>query len=98
MTLGHAGRYQHLPARLSCSSAPEDVVAVLIQYQHRIRPAELARLAQFGGKRLGLTYRKFRARKSVSVLIRENLRTVKDMEKVSHRLAIIQAAWVSSDK
>jgi hypothetical protein len=83
---------------LSCSSASEDVVAVLIQHQHQIRTADLPSLAQFDSKRLGLTYRKFGARKSVSILIGEYFRTVQDMEEISHHLPIIQAAQVSSDK
>ena len=83
---------------LSCGPASENVFAILIQNEDQIRPTELARLAQFDGKDLGLTYRKFRARKSVSILIGEHFRTVKDMEEVSHRLPIIQPARVSSDK
>ena len=54
--------------------------------------------AQLDGKNLGLTYRKFGARKSVSILIGENLRTVQNMEETSHRPPIIQATRVSSDK
>jgi hypothetical protein len=78
--------------------ASENVFAILIQHEHQIRPTELASLAQFDRKDLGLTYRKFRARQPVSVLIGEHLRTVKDMEEVSHRLPIIRTARVSSDK
>ena len=81
MTLGQVSRYQGLPALSSCGPASENVVAILIQHEHRIRPTELASLAQFDSKDLGLTYRKFRARKSVSVLIGENLRTVKIWKK-----------------
>ena len=83
---------------MSCRPASENVLAILIQHQHQIRPTELAGLAQFDRKGLGLTYRKFRARKSISVVIREYVRTVKNMEEVSHRLPIIQTARVSSDK
>jgi hypothetical protein len=49
----------------SCGPTSEDVVAILIQHQHQIRPTELASLAQFDGKDLGLTYRKFRTRTNV---------------------------------
>jgi hypothetical protein len=83
---------------LSSGPASENVFAILIQHEHQILPTELASLAQFDSKDLGLTYRKFRARRPVSVLIGENLRTMKDMEEVPHRLPIIQTARVSSDK
>ena len=89
------------PGLLALSSdgpTTKNVAAILIQYEHQIRPTELASLAQFDSKDLGLTYSQFRARKSVSVLIGENFRTVKDMEEVSHRLPIIRTARVSSDK
>jgi hypothetical protein len=76
----------------------KNVIAILIQHEHQTRPTELPSLAQFDGKDLGLTYRKFRARKSVSVLIGENFRTVKDMEEVFHCLPILRTARVSSDK
>jgi hypothetical protein len=85
-------------AALSRSPTSENASAVLIQYNHQTRPTELASLAQLDGKNLGLTYRKFGARKSVSILIGENLRTVQNMEEISHRLPIIQATRVSSDK
>jgi hypothetical protein len=97
MTVDH-GQDPRLPALLSSGPASENVFAILVQHKHQIRPTELAGLAQFDSKDLGLTYRKLRARKSVSVLIGENLRAVKDMEEVSHRPPIIQRAWVSSDK
>jgi hypothetical protein len=77
--LGLLGPFSHGPTS-------ENVVAIFIQHEHKIRPTELASLTQFGSKDLGLTYRKFRTRQSVSVLIRKNFRTIKDMEEVSHRL------------
>jgi hypothetical protein len=85
-------------AALSRSPTSENTSAVLIQHNHQIRPTEFASLAQLDGKNLGLTYRKFGARKSVSILIGENLRTVQNMEEISHRPPIIQATRVSSDK
>jgi hypothetical protein len=60
---------------------------VLIQHEHQVRPTELASLIQFESKGLGLKYRKFKTRKSASVPIGENFRTIKDMEEISHRLA-----------
>jgi hypothetical protein len=87
-----------LLALLSYGPTSENIVAILIQHEHQIRPTELASLAQLHSKDLGLTYRKFRTRKPVSVLIGENFRTVKNMEEVSHRLPIIRMARVSSDK
>jgi hypothetical protein len=71
-------------ALASDGPATKNVVAILIRHEHQIRPTQLASLAQFESKDLGLTYCKFRARKSVSVLIGENSRTVQDMEKVFH--------------
>jgi hypothetical protein len=58
----------------------ENVVAIVIQHEHQIRPTELASLTQFDSKGVGLKYRKFRTRKPVSVLIGEHFRTIKDME------------------
>jgi hypothetical protein len=98
MTADQVRRCLGLLAPSSDGSTTEEVVAILIQHEHQIPPTEFASLAQFDSKDLGLTYRKFRARKSVSVLIGENFRTVKDMEEVSHRLPIIRTARVSSDK
>ena len=71
---------------LSYVPTSENVVAILIQHKHQIRPTELASLTQFDSEGLGLTYRKFRTRKSVSVLIGENFRTIKDIWK-KYRIA-----------
>src|SRR4029453_13076402 len=97
-TADHLRKCPGRPALSSCGPASENVFAILIQHEHKTRPTELAGLAQLGSKGLGLTYRKFRARKPVSILIGENFRTVKDMEEISHRLPIIRTARVSSDK
>jgi hypothetical protein len=98
MTADHVNGCPGLLALSSDGPTTKNVVAILIQHEHQTRPTELAGLAQFGGKDLGLTYRKFGARKSISVLIGENFWTVKDMEEVFHRLPILRAARVSSDK
>jgi hypothetical protein len=84
--------------QLSSGSTSENVVTILVQYEHQVRPTELAGLAQLCSKDLGLNYRKFGARESVSGLIGEHFRAVKNVEKVSHRFPIIRKAQESSDK
>jgi hypothetical protein len=98
MTADHVSGCPGVPALSSSGPASENAFAILIQHEHKTRPTELASLAQLDSKDLGLTYRKFRARKPVSVLIGEHFRPVKDMEEVSHRLPITPTARVSSDK
>jgi hypothetical protein len=98
MTADHVSGCLGLLALSSDGPTTKNAVAILIQHEHQIRPTELASLAQFYSKDLGLTYRKFRARKSVSVLIGENFRTVKDMEEVFHCPPILRTAQVSSEK
>lgn len=96
MTAGQVS--ECLLALSSDGPTTKNIVAILIQYEHQIRPTEFASLAQFDSKDFGLAYRKFRAQKPVSILIGEHFRTIEDVEEVSHRLSIIQMARVSSDK
>jgi len=85
------------PWLMARSPTFENNAAGLIQHQDQIGSTERASLRQFERKGLGLSHGDLGTREAAPALVRKHFRTVKDMEKVAHRLSIIRHAGNSSD-
>jgi hypothetical protein len=85
------------PGLIARSPTFENNAAGLIQHQDQIGSTERAGLGQFERKGLGLKHGDLRTREAASAFVRKRFRSVKDMEKVAHRLSIIRHVGNSSE-